>query len=64
MNGFAEGGLAYGPQLAMVGENSSRSNPEVIMPMDKLMNSMGQNVNVTGTIKGKDIALALRRNGG
>ncbi len=62
--GFADGGLAFGPQLAMVGENSSRSNPEVIMPMNKLSSMMGgQIVEVKGTIKGKDIALALRRNG-
>lgn len=61
--GFAEGGLAFGPQLAMVGENSSRGNPEVIMPMNKLASMMGpQIVEVKGTIKGKDIALALRRN--
>jgi hypothetical protein len=62
--GFADGGLAFGPQLAMVGENSSRSNPEVIMPMNKLSQMMGgQIIEVKGTIKGKDIALALRRNG-
>ena len=48
----------------MVGENSSRSNPEVIMPMNKLASMMGgQIVKVEGTIRGKDIALALRRNG-
>ena len=62
--GFASGGMVFGPQLAMVGENSSRSNPEVIAPLNKLMGMMGpQIVEVKGTIKGKDIALALRRNG-
>lgn len=62
--GFASGGMVFGPQLAMVGENSSRSNPEVIMPMNKLASMMGgQIVKVEGTIRGKDIALALRRNG-
>lgn len=64
INGFATGGMVFGPQLAMVGENSSRSNPEVIAPLNKLMGMMGpQIVEVKGTIKGKDIALALRRNG-
>jgi len=64
INGFATGGMVFGPQLAMVGENSSRSNPEVIMPMNKLSQMMGgQIIEVKGTIKGKDIALALRRNG-
>ena len=63
--GFASGGMVFGPQLAMVGENSSRSNPEVIMPMNKLASMMGgQIIKVDGKIKGKDIALALRRNGG
>jgi hypothetical protein len=62
--GFASGGMVFGPQLAMVGENSSRSNPEVIMPMNKLASMMGgQIIKVDGKIKGKDIALALRRNG-
>ncbi len=62
--GFASGGMVFGPQLAMVGEKSSRSNPEIIMPMNKLSSMMGgQIIKVEGTIKGKDIALALRRNG-
>lgn len=62
--GFANGGMVFGPQFAMVGENSTRSNPEVIMPMNKLASMMGtQVVEVKGTIRGKDIALALRRNG-
>lgn len=62
--GFASGGMVFGPQLAMVGENSSRANPEVIMPMNKLASIMGgQIIKVDGRIKGKDIALVLRRNG-
>jgi archaellum component FlaC len=40
---FAEGGLVYGPTLGLVGEGSgtSRSNPEVIAPLDKLKNIIG-----------------------
>jgi TP901 family phage tail tape measure protein len=36
---LAQGGLAFGPTLAMVGDhaNRSRANPEVIAPLDKLV---------------------------
>ena len=63
INGFATGGMVYGPQLAMVGENSSRSNPEVIAPLDKLVGMMGNNikVEVVGTISARDIKLSNRR---
>jgi hypothetical protein len=64
INGFASGGMEFGPQLAMVGENSSRSNPEVIAPLDKLMGMMGgQNitVKVQGEIDGRNIKLIQRR---
>ena len=34
---LAEGGVAYGPQLALVGEyRGASSNPEVVAPLDKL----------------------------
>lgn len=41
--GFAAGGLAFGPTLGLVGEGigTSRSNPEVIAPLDKLKNFIG-----------------------
>jgi hypothetical protein len=39
---FAEGGLAYGPTLAVVGDNrNARNDPEVIAPLSKL-NAIGQ----------------------
>jgi hypothetical protein len=39
---LAEGGLAFGPTLATVGDNpGARSNPEVIAPLDKLKGMMG-----------------------
>lgn len=34
---FATGGAVVGETMALVGEESNRFNPEVIMPMDKLM---------------------------
>lgn len=39
---LAKGGLAYGPTLAMVGDNrGAASNPEVIAPLSKLESIMG-----------------------
>jgi hypothetical protein len=56
--------MVFGPQLAMVGENSSRSNPEVIMPMNKLASMMGDKmkIEVVGRISGRDIQISNRRN--
>lgn len=41
---FAQGGLAFGPTLGFVGEGigTSRSNPEIIAPLDKLKNFIGE----------------------
>ncbi len=60
---LAKGGLAYGPTLAMVGDNpGAQSNPEVIAPLDKLQSMMGGgNVTVTGMIRGTDILLSNER---
>ena len=60
---LAKGGLAYGPTLAVVGDNPGASaNPEVIAPLDKLQSMMGGgNVNVTGTIRGRDLLLSEER---
>ena len=50
---LAKGGLAYGPTLAMVGDNpGAASNPEVIAPLDKLKNMMGTGgKNITVSVK-------------
>lgn len=41
---LAEGGLAFGPTLAVVGDNpGASSNPEVIAPLDKLQNFFAGN---------------------
>ena len=63
---LAQGGLAYGPQLAMVGDNpGARVNPEVIAPLDKLESMIGkggpQRIIVEGRISGKDILLSSER---
>jgi len=47
---LAKGGLAFGPTMAMVGDNQNASvDPEVIAPLSKLQSMMGgQAVQVTG----------------
>lgn len=70
VKGFAAGGLVSGPQLALIGEGSgtSRSNPEVVAPLDKLrsmltgLNGGGrQMVYVTGRLRGRDMVLQNAR---
>jgi len=64
---FANGGIVSGPTLGLMGEYpGSKSNPEVIAPLDKLQGMMGgksQNVNVGGQFKinGQDLVVALQR---
>ena len=62
---FAEGGLVYGPTMAMVGDNpNARRDPEIISPLSKLKgiigNSGGGQVEVYGVISGEDIYLSSR----
>ena len=61
---LAQGGLAFGPTLAMVGDNQGAGvDPEVIAPLSKLQDMMGgQQVQVTGKISGRDILLTSERN--
>lgn len=57
---LAEGGLAFGPTAALVGDNPGASaDPEVIAPLSKLQSYMGggQRVIVEGVIRGEDIYL-------
>lgn len=65
---FANGGIVSGPTLGLMGEYpGSKSNPEVIAPLDKLKGMIGQgggqNVNVGGEFKinGQDLVVALQR---
>lgn len=62
---LAKGGLAYGPTLALVGDNKNAKNdPEVIAPLSKLKQilndgtGMGGNVRIFGTLDGNDIRLS------
>jgi tape measure domain-containing protein len=62
---LAEGGLAYGPTMAMVGDNkSARVDPEVIAPLSKLksmMGDMGIGGSLETRISGNDLIILLNR---
>lgn len=65
---FANGGIVSGPTLGLMGEYAgARSNPEVIAPLDRLKNMIGdrqaQQVNVGGEfrLQGQDLVVALQR---
>tara|TARA_R110001599_G_scaffold353496_1_gene593323 strand:+ start:11335 stop:13941 length:2607 start_codon:yes stop_codon:yes gene_type:complete len=59
---LAEGGLAFGPTNAIVGDNpNAKNDPELIAPLSKLKAMLGIqniNVNIDGAIKGEDIFLS------
>lgn len=66
---LANGGLAYGPTLALVGDNpSAASDPEVIAPLSKLrgmLNTSGTRISFEGaefTISGDQLRAVLDRN--
>jgi hypothetical protein len=67
--GFAQGGIVSGPTLALIGEGvgTSRSNPEVVAPLDQLRAMLGDigggaaHVVVTGKLRGNDMALQNAR---
>ena len=62
---FVNGGLVYGPILALMGEyGGASSNPEVIAPLDKLKSLIGDagggfNSRLEARLKGRDIVIAL-----
>ncbi|WP_288956241.1 phage tail tape measure protein [uncultured Polaribacter sp.] len=66
---FADGGIVSGPTMGLVGEYpGARSNPEVIAPLNKLQNIIGntggsQNITVGGQIRldGQDLLIAIER---
>jgi len=60
---LAEGGLAFGPSMALIGDNpNARVDPEVIAPLSKLKDMMGGNqVEVFGRISGNDIYISNSR---
>jgi hypothetical protein len=59
---LAEGGIATGPTLALIGEGRG---PEAVIPLDKLEGMMGgfggQNVVVTGRLQGADLLISNER---
>lgn len=61
---LAEGGIATGPTLALIGEGKG---PEAVIPLDKLEGMMSggfgnqSNVVVTGRIQGSDILISSER---
>lgn len=63
---LAQGGLAFGPTLALVGDNKgAASNPEVIAPLDKLQSMMGGEGgtgHVEFVIAGDNLKGVLKRN--
>ncbi|MDG1950960.1 MAG: phage tail tape measure protein [bacterium] len=65
---LAEGGLAFGPTLALVGDNRNASiDPEVVAPLSKLKAMMegtgSKNVIVTGRLSGADLLISNERAG-
>jgi hypothetical protein len=63
---LAQGGIAVGPQLAVVGDN--RSGREAIIPLEKLPGLMskmgaGSSTRVYGRLHGTDILLSSERSG-
>lgn len=62
---FANGGLLYGPTLALMGEYAgAKSNPEVVAPLDKLKSLIGDSGSVAGMrmetrVRGRDLVMAI-----
>lgn len=62
---FANGGIVYGPTLALMGEYAgAKSNPEVIAPLNKLKSLIGENGGGGGgvyelRVKGRDLVSVL-----
>lgn len=67
--GFAQGGIVSGPTLAMIGEGSgtSRSNPEIVAPLDQLRSMIAdtgggsQTIVLNTRLRGNDISLVQSR---
>ena len=62
---LAQGGVAFGPTMALIGDNKNAAiDPEVVATLSKLKDMMGGNqVEVFGRIQGNDIYLSNARTG-
>ena len=62
---MAEGGIVTGPTLALIGEGRG---PEAVIPLDKLDGFIngagGQNITVTGRLRGADLLISNERASG
>tara|TARA_R100001126_G_C4886942_1_gene183045 strand:- start:278 stop:2371 length:2094 start_codon:yes stop_codon:yes gene_type:complete len=63
MPALAQGGLAFGPTTALIGDNRNASiDPEVVAPLSKLRDYMGgSGTQVYGRISGDDILISNSR---
>jgi hypothetical protein len=59
---FASGGIVSGPTMGLIGEYpGAKSNPEVVAPLDKLKDMLGDNGGGQFVLRGSDLVLALNR---
>jgi hypothetical protein len=62
---FADGGIISGPTVGLMGEYAgAKNNPEVVAPLNKLKDMMGdgtRNITVEGRISGNDILLISQK---
>ena len=65
MGKFADGGMVYGPTLALMGEYANAStDPEVISPLSKLQQIVGSGRQESGAhgytrLRARDILIAI-----
>lgn len=62
LNAYATGGVALGPQLAVIGDNPGRK--EAVIPSE-MFDKLGSNndLRLTATLKGSDLLIAVQRAG-
>lgn len=59
---FANGGIVSGPTMGLIGEYpGAQSNPEVVAPLDKLKDMLGNQGGGQFILRGTDLVLALNR---
>lgn len=59
---FASGGIVSGPTMGLIGEYpGAKANPEVVAPLDKLKDMLGNQGSGQFVLRGSDLVLALNR---